>query len=80
MTDMQSMRREWEPTSVGGREKTSKQEFKRPCVGTSSVLTGAGRFSRTVIAAIDRGFDLVRLYIVGTEGQIARSLGESGSS
>jgi hypothetical protein len=32
------MRREWEPTSVGGREKTSKQELKRPCVGTSSVL------------------------------------------
>jgi hypothetical protein len=73
------MRRVWEPTSVGGREKTSKQEFKRPCVGTSSVLTGAGRFSRTVIAAIDRGFDLVRLYIVGTEGQIARSLGEAAA-
>jgi hypothetical protein len=44
------MRREWEPTSVGGRAKTSKQELKRPCVGTSSVLTGAARFSITFIA------------------------------
>jgi hypothetical protein len=73
------MRREWEPTSVGGREKTSKQELKRPCVGISSVLTGAARFSITFIAAIDWGFDLVRLYVVGMEGQIARSLGEAAA-
>ena len=73
------MRREWEPTSVGGREKASKQQLKRPCVGTSSVLTGAARFSITFIAAIDWGFDLVRLYVVGMEGQIARSLGEAAT-
>jgi hypothetical protein len=73
------MRREWEPTSVGGREKASKQQLKRPCVGTSSVLTGAARFSITFIAAIDWGFDLVRLYVVGMEGQIARSLGEAAA-
>jgi hypothetical protein len=73
------MRREWEPTSVGGREKASKQQLKRPCVGTSSVLTGAARFSITFIAAIDWGFDLVLLYVVGMEGQIARSLGEAAT-
>jgi dTDP-4-dehydrorhamnose reductase len=43
------------------------------------VLAGGGRFGITIIAAIDWGFCLVRLYVVGAQGQIARSLREAAA-
>src|SRR4051794_22328235 len=77
---MRSMRLSWKQSLAGAPRKPLKLESRGRCAGISSVVIGGDHFAIMSIEVNVSAFSwsiFVRLYFIGTEGQVARSLREA---